>query len=300
MTISANRLAPEPAAAAAPAAADLTPLVIQRLAAFLKQASGVQIDSSKGYLIESKLRPLLKREGLASFTSLIDILERGTRPALSSDVIQSMTINETHFFRDRIPFQSLRSVVPDLAQRNRQTRSLRIWSAACSTGQEIYSIAMMLDELAGCLAGYTVELIATDISNDVIRKAAKGAFNQFEVQRGLPSPLLLKHFIRQGEDWIISERIRRMVRFKQQNLLGDFAALGRFDVVLCRNVLIYFDPPTRTSILERIGRQMNPEGVLVVGSSESMAGLAAGYASDERAAGLLRYVGRPPSRQRPA
>ena len=277
---------------------DLTPAIVNRLAAYLLKSSGLQINLSKTYLIESKLKALIKRRGLSGFAELVQALEDGTEPDLSSDVVQSMTINETHFFRDQVPFQALLTILPELLHEKRFSRSLRIWSAACSTGQEIYSIAMMLDEMSEKLGGYKVDLVATDISAAVLDKAASGSFARFEVERGLPPRFAEKYFKPCGSHWIIDDRIRRQVKFQRQNLLEDFSALGRFDFVFCRNVLIYFNSETRCSILERIGRQLSPEGLLVLGSAESMVGLASGYVLDQRSPVYMRLAGSPETHER--
>ena len=290
MRIGAGRLVTSARASESPVmeVSDLTAPLVQRLAAYLLKASGILVDTSKSYLVESKLKPIITSRRLSGFVELVAALENGSKPELASAVVQAMTINETHFFRDRVPFQALHAIVPDLLQANRYSQSLRIWSAACSTGQEIYSIAMVLQEMAVKLAGFKVDLVATDISSAVLDKAASGIFCRFEVERGLPPDVLGKNFSVRGEDWIIDERIKRQVRFQRQNLLEDFSSLGRFDLVFCRNVLIYFNDETRRSILKRIGRQLNPGGLLALGSAESMVGLSAGYVLDHRSPAFMR------------
>ncbi len=185
-----------------------------------------------------------------------------------------MTTNETFFFRDKIPFDHLKAtVLPDLLKVRASRRSLRIWCAASSTGQEPYSIAMCLKELGPALAGWRVEIVATDLSQAVLEKARAGMFSQFEVQRGLPIQLLVKHFTQIGEMWQLNSDLRAMVQFKQLNLLQDFAHLGVFDVIFCRNVLIYFDQDTKTNVFRRLARQIDGDGYLMLGAAETVVGL---------------------------
>lgn len=278
-------------AAEASAASDLSPALTQRLADYLKAASGQTVDVGKLYLIESKLKPLMRREGLTSFKALIDSVERNRRSRLADAVTQAMTINETHFFRDGAPFDVFRAALPEFKRRATQDRTLRIWSAACSTGQEIYSIAMVIEELSSLFAGWRIELVGTDISEAVIHKAASGIYSQFEVQRGLPAPLLPKYFERSGDDCSVVERIRKRVRFQKLNLLEDFTSLGRFNFVFCRNVLFYFEQSTRAQILDRIAGILQPEGLLVLGTSEALSGLASGFRPKDPGSCLLRYNG---------
>lgn len=276
------------AAYRAPQIADeLSPPIMQRFAAYLSRMSGMQVDASKTYLVENKLRALVCQNGFSSFAELIFKLESGAFPELSSDVVQAMTINETHFFRDRAPFQSLAAVVPELARAIGQSRPLRIWSAACSTGQEIYSIAMTLEQEATKLGGLRTELVATDISAAVLAKAAAGDYSRFEVERGLTPQQIERYFRPVGRDWRIDARLRQNVTFRRQNLLEDFSHLGIFDIIFCRNVLIYLNDETRRSILERMSRQLRPAGLLILGSAETMFGHTCGFEQDGRAAGFL-------------
>lgn len=259
------------------ASSDLTPLLVRRLSDFLKAASGLTVEADKNYLLESRLRPIMQREGLGGFKDLVEAIERNRGSRLAESVVQAMTINETHFFRDRLPFDALREALPVLALRRAQERTLRIWSSACSTGQELYSMAIVIEEMSRLFGGWQIEFVGTDLSDNVLVKARKGAYSQFEVQRGLPTPLLLKYFERIGDEWIITERIRKKARFQKANLLGDVNQLGRFDIVFCRNVLFYFEPPTRVSILGRIAQVMRPDGYLALGAAEGMTALAAGF-----------------------
>ena len=260
-----------------PVASDLTPMLARRLAAHLKGVSGVCIEVDKSYLLESKLRPIMQREGIAGFADLLNMIEANRNSRIADQVVQAMTINETHFFRDRIPFDTLRDSLPSLALRRVQDRSLRVWSAACSTGQELYSVAMLIEEQQRLFSGWRVDLVGTDISDAVVAKAKKGNYTQFEVQRGLPVPFLLKYFERQRDEWQVVEQLRRNVTFKQVNLLANFSDLGRFDIIFCRNVLFYFEPAERIRVLTRMGQLLRPDGYLVLGSSEAMTALSAGF-----------------------
>jgi chemotaxis protein methyltransferase CheR len=185
-----------------------------------------------------------------------------------------MTTNETFFFRDKIPFEHLRDTVLPLLLKARANRhTLRIWSAACSTGQEPYSIAMCLKENASLLSGWRIEIVATDLSQEVLEKSRAGIYSQFEVQRGLPIQMLVKYFTQSGEIWQVNPDIRAMVQHRQLNLLQDFSQLGRFDVIFCRNVLIYFDQETKIDVFERLNKAMEPDGMLMLGAAESVVGI---------------------------
>jgi len=240
----------------------------------LKERSGLDLAADKQYLVESRLIPLARRAGLAGIAELTAKMMRGGSEALTAEVVEAMTTNETFFFRDKIPFDHLReTVLPELLQARASRRSLRIWCAASSSGQEPYSIAMCLKEFAPTLAGWRVEILATDLSQAVLEKSRAGIFSQFEVQRGLPIHMLVKHFTQVGELWQLNADIRAMVQHRQLNLLQDFSHLGMFDVIFCRNVLIYFDQETKTGVLNRIGRQLEPDGYLVLGAAETVVGL---------------------------
>ena len=232
------------------------------------------MESSKQYLVESRVMPIVRRERLSGLDELVLILQRKQSPKLAKDVIEAMTINETYFFRDKSPFDQFRDVIlPSLIAARQKERRLRIWSAAASTGQEAYSLAMILEENAARMPGWKIEIIGTDLSEQVLEKAKKGIYSQFEVQRGLPTPMLLRHFNQIGESWQISEAMRNKVIFRPLNLLSDFTALGRFDVIFCRNVLIYFDTNLKADILARMTRILAPDGFLTLGASESLIGL---------------------------
>jgi len=240
----------------------------------LKERSGLDLSADKQYLVESRLLPLARKAGLPGIAELVQKL-RGNADALTTEVVEAMTTNETFFFRDKIPFDHLRdTILPAMLQARANRKSLRIWCAASSTGQEPYSIAMCLKEKAQALAGWRVEIVATDLSQEVLEKSKSGIYSQFEVQRGLPIQLLVKHFTQIGELWQINPDIRGMVQHRQLNLLQDFSHLGKFDVIFCRNVLIYFDQDTKTAIFERLARQLEPDGVLLLGAAESVVGIS--------------------------
>jgi chemotaxis protein methyltransferase CheR len=251
------------------------------LCVYLKKSSGLVLDQSKQYLVESRVLPIVKREKLAGLADLVMILERGSSASLAKEVIEAMTINETYFFRDRTPFDKFRDVVmPRLIANRASERSVRVWVAASSTGQEPYSLAMILDEMAHKMPGWRVDLVATDIAEPQLMKARNATYTQFEVQRGLSTAHLLRYFTQLGDTWQVIPALRSKVQFRQFNLLSDFAVLGRFDVIFCRNVLIYFDAATKSDILKRMSRTLAPDGALFLGASESVIGLGTDLAPD--------------------
>ncbi len=232
------------------------------------QESGIVLDDSKGYLIEARLVPVAKDEGAASLDGLCNLIRSMGGSRVRDKVVEAMTTNETLFFRDLAPFEALRTVViPELLQERRENRLLRFWSAACSSGQEPYSLAMMWLDM-GKLAK-EIEILGTDLSEEILDKARGGKYIQLEVNRGLPAKYLVKHFQRQNMEWEISSSIRAMVRWKKFNLKDNPILLGTFDVVLCRNVLIYFDVETKRRILHNIRKTLAPGGYLILGASET-------------------------------
>jgi chemotaxis protein methyltransferase CheR len=233
------------------------------------------------------LIPLARRAGLSGIAELVAKIKGGA-DALTSEVVEAMTTNETFFFRDRIPFDHLReTILPALVQARANRRSLRIWCAASSTGQEPYSVAMCVKEFAA-LAGWRVEIVATDLSQEVLEKSRAGIYSQFEVQRGLPIQLLVKYFMQTGELWQLNADIRAMVQHRQLNLLQDFAQLGTFDVIFCRNVLIYFDQDTKVGVFDRLSRMLEPDGVLLLGAAESVVGISDAFRPYPDRRGLYR------------
>jgi chemotaxis protein methyltransferase CheR len=255
----------------------VTPLDYEFLRKLLKERSGLDLSADKQYLVESRLIPLARKAGLPGLPELVQKL-KGNAEALTSEVVEAMTTNETFFFRDKVPFDHLKAtVVPELLQARANRRALRIWCAASSTGQEPYSIAMCLKEMGAALTGWRVEIIATDLSQGVLEKSRAGLFSQFEVQRGLPIQLLVKHFVQTGELWQLNADVRAMVQFRQLNLLQDFSHLGVFDIIFCRNVLIYFDQDTKSNVFGRLAKVIEPDGFLMLGAAETVVGLTEAF-----------------------
>ncbi|WP_298271914.1 protein-glutamate O-methyltransferase CheR [uncultured Bradyrhizobium sp.] len=251
----------------------MTPLDYEYLRKLLKERSGLDLSADKQYLVESRLLPLARRSNLNGIPELVQRMKGGAE-LLTSEVVEAMTTNETFFFRDKIPFDHLKdAVLPALAQARAARRALRIWCAASSTGQEPYSIAMLLKEMTALFSGWRIEIVATDLSQAVLEKSRAGLFSQFEVQRGLPIHLLVKYFAQKGELWQLNADIRSMVQHRQLNLLQDISHLGTFDVIFCRNVLIYFDQQTKAGIFGKVARMLEPDGVLALGAAESVVGI---------------------------
>jgi len=266
----------------------VTPEDFDYLRKMLRERSGLVLSVEKQYLAESRLLPLARRHGFASVGELVAQLKFPSH-ALATEVVDAMTTNETFFFRDRIPFDLLRdTVMPALMTARSRTRRIRIWCTAASTGQEPYSIAMTLREMGVQFAGFQVDILATDLVAGALDRARDGLYTQFEVQRGLPIQLLIKYFTKVGEMWQIAPDLRAMVQFRPLNLLNDFSALGLFDLVFCRNVLIYFDQPTKISVLNRIARQMPDDGFLVLGAAETVVGLTDAFSPHPDKRGLYR------------
>jgi len=252
----------------------VTPLDYDYLRGFLKARSGLVLSNDKQYLIESRLMPIVRKQGMAGISELVQKLKVPGNEALASKVTEAMTTNESFFFRDKTPFDHFKEVMlPALLKARAARRHIRIWCAAASTGQEPYSLAMILKEMGPQLAGWRFEIIGTDLSGDVLDRAKAGAYTQFEVQRGLPIQMLLKYFTQNGDQWVISPEIRSMVHYRTLNLLNDFSALGQFDIVYCRNVLIYFDQPTKIDVLNRTARLTASDGYLLLGAAETVVGL---------------------------
>lgn len=232
-------------------------------------SSALVLGEGKGYLVEARLAPIVEREGLSTLSELVRRLQHGSA-ALRNDVVEAMTTNETSFFRDVHPFEALRSVVLPEALRSCAGRGLRLWSAAASTGQEAYSLAMLVTDHFPTAA---VSILGTDLSRDVLARAAHGTFSQLEVNRGLPAALLVRHFERDGAGWRVKEPVRRRVEFRQLNLARPWFGLPLMDVVLLRNVLIYFDAQAKRAVLAQLARVLAPDGVLFLGGAETTYGL---------------------------
>src|SRR3984885_10072066 len=252
----------------------VTPLDYDYLRKCLKERSGLVLSADKQYLVESRLLPVARKADLANPGELVAALKAAREPALMSTVVEAMTTNESFFFRDKTPFDHFRdTIMSALLDARKSARTIRIWCAAASTGQEPYSLAMSLKAIQSKIAGWRIELLATDLSGEVLEKARQGLYTQFEVQRGLPIALLIKHFTQTGELWQIAPDIRAMVRHRQLNLLSDFAQFGVFDLIFCRNVLIYFDQDTKIDVLNRLAKSTAADGYLVLGAAETVVGL---------------------------
>jgi chemotaxis protein methyltransferase CheR len=246
------------------------------ISAMLRARSGLVIGPDKLYLLETRLAALMRRDGFCDLTALADKLRPGN--ALEREVVEAMTTNESLFFRDTKPFDALRlRILPRLHAARPPGAKLRIWSAAASTGQEAYSIAMVAAEMGAALGGRRIEIVGTDIAREPLQRARDGIFSQFEIQRGLPMQMLVKYFTKLDGQWQIKPALRAAVEFREWNLLADLRALGQFDVVFCRNVLIYFDPPTKTRVLDALARQVAADGVLFLGGAESLLGLSRAF-----------------------
>jgi chemotaxis protein methyltransferase CheR len=267
----------------------------------LHRRSGLALSVEKRYLVESRLSILCRRLGISGIDEIVRRMRSGRDEALAIQVIEAMTTNETLFFRDRTPFDLFRNVVlPELCARREMGQTIRIWSAACSSGQEAYSIAMILDEMAPQLPGRRFEILGTDISQEIVDKAKAGSYSQFEIQRGLPVQMLIKHFTQAGDQWRVADRLKQMVRFQTFNLLDDPTRFGMFDVIFCRNVMIYFDMATKAKVIGSLAGRLNPWGVVVLGAAETSLGVSEALSADRVNRGLYRHpvasVAEPPRR----
>ena len=273
----------------------MIPADYEFLRKMLKERSGLALPAGKQYLVKSRLLPLARKAGVPSLSALVHLLRSRAEP-LMTEVVEAMTTNESFFFRDKVPFEQFRDVIMPALLAKRPNPQIRIWCAAAAAGQEPYSLAMCLREMQAKIAGWRIEIVATDLSAEMLEKARAGIYSQFEVQRGLPIALLIKYFSQTGNQWRIDPEIRAMVQFRGLNLLDEFSYLGPFDVVFCRNVLIYFDQDTKAKVLQNIGRVIRPDGYLVLGAAETVVGLTDAFepASDQR--GL--YVPAPMPRRR--
>ena len=252
----------------------MTPQDYDYLRKLLKERSGLVLSADKQYLVESRLLPIARKASVSGLGELVAKLKDRAAEPLIVEVVEAMTTNESFFFRDKIPFDHFRdTIMPTLIAARAKEKRIRIWCAAASTGQEPYSLAILTKEMAAKVAGWRIEIIGTDISTEVLEKAKAGVYSQFEVQRGLPIQLLVKYFVQNGDTWQISPEIRAMVQYKMLNLLPDFSHLGRFDIVFCRNVLIYFDQDTKVDVLARLAKVMAPDGYLLLGAAETVVGL---------------------------
>lgn len=269
----------------------MTPPDYEYLRQLLKDKSGLDLSVDKQYLIDGRLLPLSRQCGLSGIGELVQKVKGGSA-STTAQVIEAMTTNETFFFRDKVPFDHFRlSIMPEILRTRANRKNVRIWCAAGSTGQEPYSLAMCLKEMGAAMAGWRIEILATDLSLEVLEKSRSGLYSQVEIQRGLPIQLLVKYFRQVGDLWQINPDIRAMIQHRQLNLLNDFSQLGVFDVIFCRNVLIYFDRDTKINVLNRLARAIGPDGFVVLGAAETLVGLTDAFMPFPERRGLYRPTG---------
>ena len=262
------------------------------LAGLLEARTGQQLTMSRRWRIETALSSLLRERGIATLDELITILVMGREPSLSQRVVEALLNNETYFFRDRAPFDLLqRHALPQLAKTRHKNKRIRIWSSGCSTGQETYSLAMLFADEPQKWAGWTIDILGTDVSNSCVDRARAGIYSQFEVQRGLGINQMIKWFEECQDGWRAVEPLRKPVRFQVHNLLEPAPHPGDFDIVLCRNVLLYLNPEKKSLAFERIASAMAPDGWLMLGAGETVIGQTNKLSSDVEARGLYRLTG---------
>ncbi|HUI83003.1 MAG TPA: protein-glutamate O-methyltransferase CheR [Candidatus Binatia bacterium] len=251
-------------------------------ARYIQETCGIVLDQSKAYLLETRLGGLLRETGASGFSELFYRLRADPSDTLRGKVVDAITTNETSFFRDSAPFELLQNkILPELVDRRSKTKvrpiSIRIWSAACSTGQEVYTIGIVLKEMLGSLAGYDIRILGTDISNQAIAAASRGYFSQLEMGRGLPLSTMERHFTREAANWKIRDEIRALATFRKMNLLEPFTFPVPFDIILCRNVAIYFAEQDRARMFNNFARCIARDGGLIIGSTESLTGLCPAF-----------------------
>ena len=257
----------------------LTNAAFETFASLLKSQSGLVIGTDKIYLLETRLGGILKRENIADLDRLAEAVRRPGADRLARDVVEAMTTNESFFFRDDKPFAHFRAqALPRLVAARPPGATIRVWSAASSSGQEAYSLAMIVAESRAVLGDRRVEIIGTDIAREQLARAREGLYSQFEVQRGLPVQMLMRYFRKEESNWRLNDTIRAMAQFREFNLLSDLRTLGRFDIVFCRNVLIYFDQPTKARVLGAIAGIMPSDGILYLGGAETVLGITGRFA----------------------
>jgi chemotaxis protein methyltransferase CheR len=258
----------------------------------VRDRSAIVLEDGKQYLVESRLEPIVRELGLGSIGDLAGLLNGPAAHGLEQRVVEAMVTTETTFFRDLPPFEAIRKVVlPDIINRRQKERRLNVWCAACSTGQEPYSLALLILEHFPHLAGWELDILATDLSRSVLARAREGLYTQVEVNRGLPAALLLKYFDQQGNSWRLREKVRAMVCFRELNLVRAWPTLPTMDLVFLRNVMIYFDVKTKKTILGRMARVLHPEGYLLLGGAETTYNIDDTYRrTDELKAGFYRPI----------
>ncbi len=267
---------------------------IRILAGLLEARTGQQLTMSRRWRIETALSSLLRERGIASLDELITILVMGKEPALSQRVVEALLNNETYFFRDRIPFDLLtKNALPALAVRRAATKRIRIWSAGCSTGQEIYSLAMLFAEDPVCWQGWTIDLLGSDVSEQAVNRARSGIYTQFEAQRGLGVMQMIRWFEEGDDGWRVAEALRRNVRFQVHNILEAplHPGAGQFDIILCRNVLLYLSIEKKRMAFDRLSTALAPDGWLMLGAGETVIGQTDALVADRDRRGLYRLAG---------
>jgi chemotaxis protein methyltransferase CheR len=265
---------------------------IRILAGLLEARTGQQLTMSRRWRIETALASLLRERGIATLDELITILVMGKEPSLSQRVVEALLNNESYFFRDRTPFDQLGHVaLPALAERRRDVKRLRIWSAGCSTGQEIYSLAMIFAEDPVRWNGWTIDLLGSDVSETAVNRARAGLYTQFEAQRGLAVTQMIRWFEESDDGWRVAEKLRRNVRFQVHNILEPAPHPGQFDIILCRNVLLYLSGDKKRAAFDRLASALAPDGWLMLGAGETVIGQTEKLVADRDRRGLYRLVG---------
>ena len=265
----------------------VTPTELTLFSDYISTLSGIHLNASKGYLLETRLVKLLKETESKSFTDLYKKIRADYSKKLDQQLLNAMTTNETHFFRDSAPFDLLQhKIIPDLIDKRipgsditKSPLKLKIWSAACSTGQEVYSIGIVLKELLGDTTNHNVTILGTDISDEAVTKASYGYYSLVDIERGLPPVKLNKYFNKENDKWKIDDEIRSLATFKKLNLMDDFSHLGTFDIIFCRNVAIYFSEDKKKILFNRISKLLKPDGALIIGSTESIATVCPAFES---------------------
>jgi len=257
----------------------ITPEEVKLVTKYIYEISGIYLDESKKYLLETRLNGVAEEQGCSTFQDLLKKAKTDVSKSIERKIIDAISTNETLFFRDTGPFQLLQhKIFPELIDartpKSPQLKTnLKVWSAASSTGQELYSVAIVLQELLGDMSKYSIKLLGTDISDAAVSQASSGKFNKFEIERGLARDKLTKYFSMSGQTWKINDQIRALVNFRKFNLMTPFTGLGKFDVVLCRNVAIYFTLEDRKKLFNKIADVLEPDGYLIIGSTESLTGI---------------------------
>jgi len=267
----------------------MTPEIFNFFANFMKERSGLSLSEEKQYLLENRLTSVMRNHDIPDYKALFDMVRSDQNSTLASDVVESMSVTETSFFRDGKPFDLfLKRALPEILDNRPVGRPIRIWSAASSSGQEAYTLAILCRENADLLAGHKLEITATDISSQVLEKAKAGVYSQFEVQRGMPVKMLLKYFDQAGELWKLKPEIKSMVEFQPFNLMSPFTGMPQYDIVLCRNVLIYFNVDIKRAVLEKIHNVIAPDGFLMLGGAETVVGVCDKFSVDAKDRTIFR------------